>query len=353
MKYQIISEKDTEAVSQMESFVLSHSNCHFLQSPKWRRVKANWHWHGILAWDNEKITGAMSVLIRKLPLGFSILYAPRGPVCDRNDYQIMSELIKGVGKLSKAHHGIHLYIDPDEADSNDEFRRMMKGFSFTEKSDNGFGNIQPQFVFRLDLENKTESDIFENFSQKTRYNIRLAARRGVGISRYRGDQKIPTTALNAFSQLMEATGKRDGFRIRDKEYFKRLLTAFGKNAVLLLANHNGTAIAGAIEIFYGNKAWYLYGASANEYRNMMPNYLLQWEMMALALKRGCSIYDFRGVPGCVSESDPLYGLYRFKKGFGGEYTKFTGLFIYAYKPVLSQLFLKAMALKAKNKGGEN
>ncbi len=344
MKYQIISESETELVLQMDDFVRSHGNCHFLQSPLWRQVKAQWRWYGILVWDNQYIVGAMSVLIRKLPLGMSILYAPRGPICDRNDHKIVKELLNGARELAKRYNGIHFCIDPDESADNEDFRRMMKGFSFIEKNDNDFGNIQPQFVFRLDTKNKTENEIFDNFSQKTRYNIRLAARRGVGISCYRGDQRIPDSAFNSFSQLMETTGKRDGFKVRNKEYFKRLLAAFGKDAVLFLANHNGTAIAGAIEILYGDTAWYLYGASANEYRNMMPNYLLQWEMICLALKRGCSVYDFRGVPGDVSESNPLYGLYRFKKGFGGEYTKFTGLFTYAYKPIMSQMFLKAIEL---------
>ena len=91
-----------------------------------------------------------------------------------------------------------------------------------------------------------------------------------------------------------------------------------------MAFHEGQPIAGTLAIHYGDKVWYLYGASSNEHRNLMPNYLLQWTMIQWAIETGCRIYDFRGVSGDVSEDNPLYGLYRFKKGFGGEFTEFVG-----------------------------
>ena len=86
----------------------------------------------------------------------------------------------------------------------------------------------------------------------------------------------------------------------------------------------GTPIAGTLAIHYGDKVWYLYGASSNEHRNLMPNYLLQWRMIQWAVETGCRIYDFRGVSGNVSEDNPLYGLFRFKQGFGGDFTEFVG-----------------------------
>ena len=83
-------------------------------------------------------------------------------------------------------------------------------------------------------------------------------------------------------------------------------------------------IAGTLAIAYGDKVWYLYGASSNESRNLMPNYLLQWSMIQWSIERGCRMYDFRGVSGDVSEDNPLYGLFRFKQGFGGTFTEFVG-----------------------------
>ena len=86
----------------------------------------------------------------------------------------------------------------------------------------------------------------------------------------------------------------------------------------------GAPIAGTLAIHYGDKVWYLYGASSNEHRNLMPNYLLQWRMIQWAVETGCRVYDFRGVSGNVSEDNPLYGLFRFKQGFGGDFTEFVG-----------------------------
>ena len=123
---------------------------------------------------------------------------------------------------------------------------------------------------------------------------------------------------------MQATGQRDHFQVRGREYFHALLRAMGEDARLLMACHGDSPIAGAIEVFCGEKAWYLYGASSNDHRNLMPNYLLQWEMIRWAVEKGCRVYDFRGVSGDVSEDNPLYGLYRFKKGFGGDFTEFVG-----------------------------
>lgn len=341
--YKIISSEHSADISQMEQFVRSHQNCHFAQTPQWREVKTFWHWRGVLAYRADgALAGVLSVLIRPLPLGLSMLYAPRGPICDRNDPAVMGELIAGAQEIARASHALLLHMDPDEDNSNEDFRQLMQRFGFREQSDDGFGNIQPQFVFRLDIADKSENDVFAGFTQKTRYNIRLAQRKGVEIEQYPGDRRVPDDVMDSFAQLMEVTGARDNFTVRGGEYFRQLLAAFGADASLFLARYQGDPIAGTIAIFYGNKAWYLYGASSNSHRNVMPNYLLQWEMIRCALARGCSIYDFRGVSGDLSEDNPLYGLYRFKKGFNGTFTKFTGLFTYHYAPLLSRLFLRAL-----------
>lgn len=122
------------------------------------------------------------------------------------------------------------------------------------------------------------------------------------------------------------------------------MKALKEDAQIYVAYLHGQPIAGSIEVFCGNKAWYLYGASSNEHRNVMPNYLLQWIMIQEAMERGCELYDFRGVPGNVSEDNPLYGLYRFKKGFSGTYTKFTGLFSYKFRPIFSTMFERVMMI---------
>lgn len=329
--WKIIEKDDKTDVARMEQFVRQHPCGHFMQLPRWSEAKSFWDWRGILVYRDGAIAAAMSVLIRPMPMGFSLLYAPRGPVCERTDRALWEELMAAAERIAAAHRAVLLYLDPDEPDSDQDFRKLMKHLKFREQTDTGFGNIQPQHVFRLDLSGKEEKEIFGAFSSKTRYNIRLAQRKGVCIREY--SSVIPESELHHFSELMQTTGARDHFQVRGAEYFRTLLHALGKDARLLMAYHGDLPIAGAIEVFCGEKSWYLYGASSNEHRNLMPNYLLQWTMILRALERRCRLYDFRGVPGAVSEDHPLYGLYRFKKGFSGAYTTFTGLFVHSFLPM--------------------
>ena len=343
--WQIIGKENLEAVSQMEQFVARHEKGHFMQLPQWAQVKSFWDWKGILVFREDRIVAAMSVLIRSMPMGLSLLYAPRGPVCDRNDRDVWTELMAALKRMAKEHRALLLYLDPDEPDTNAEFLSLMKKWKFREQSDEGFGNIQPQFVFRLALDGRDEEGLFDHFSQKTRYNIRLAQRKGVTIREYSGSEHIPEAVLDSFTALMETTGQRDHFQVRGKAYFKSILNALGDDARLFMAYYQDIPIAGSIEVFCGNKAWYLYGASANDHRNMMPNYLLQWTMIQNAMEQNCDLYDFRGVPGDVSKDHPLYGLYRFKKGFSGTYTKFSGLFVHSFLPMSGFLIERAMKLR--------
>lgn len=343
--WKLFDRTNIDMVREFDSFVKAHCNGHFMQTTAWADVKPMWDWQGIVVYGSEGITAAMGVLIRPLPLGFSMLYAPRGPVCDRNDQALWEELLAALKQLARKRKGILLHLDPDESDSNSHFRAMLKELGFTEKADEGFGNIQPQYVFRLSLNNREEGEVFRSFSQKTRYNIGLSLRKGITLREYAGDEAIPHGVLEDFYSLMETTGQRDHFFIRTQAYFEGLLRALQEDARIFVAYLYGQPIAGSIEVFCGKKAWYLYGASANAHRNAMPNYLLQWVMIQRAIARGCEMYDFRGVPGDVTEADPLYGLYRFKKGFSGTYTKFTGLFTYRFRPLMCMVLEAAMALR--------
>ena len=336
---------NTAAVGEMEAFVRRHPSGHFMQMPAWAKVKTYWKWRGVCICDEDHIRAAMGVLIRPLALGLTLFYIPRGPVCDRNDPAVWGELLAALRQMAKKYHAILLYTDPDELDSNGEFRSIMAKLCFRETMDEGFGNIQPQYVFRLDLKDRDPEAVFQAFSSKTRYNIGLSRRKGVAIREYSGSDPIPDFIFRHFDRLMRTTGQRDHFSVRGEDYFRGLMEALQADAAIYIAYLNGQPIAGSIEIFCGEKAWYLYGASANEHRSAMPNYLLQWTMIQRALERGCTLYDFRGVPGNPREEDPLYGLYRFKKGFSGTYTKFTGLFTLEFRPGWCRLFRMAMDLR--------
>ena len=170
--------------------------------------------------------------------------------------------------------------------------------------------------------------------QKTRYNIRLATKKGVIIKEGTRED------LKDFHRIMEVTGKRDDFMIRPLSYFEKMYDELAPEHLKLMMAYTpeGEPISGIIDIIYGNKIWYLYGASSNEHRNLMPNYLLQWNMIKYSIEQKKDMYDFRGVVGVVDESHPQYGLYRFKQGFNAEFTEFIGELYINYKPFTNKMF---------------
>ncbi|MGE4282573.1 MAG: lipid II:glycine glycyltransferase FemX [Clostridia bacterium] len=315
-----------------ESFLKSHEKGHFMQSPEWAQVKSNWKNEVVVIEDKDgNIKGSMSMLIRKIPLfKYTIMYSPRGPVCDIHDKETFRALLDGAKQLAKKHNSYVLKIDPDVEKEDEQFGEIVRELGFNVKNaSKNFEGIQPRFVFRLDIKDKTEEEVMTEFHNKTRYNIRLAERKGVVTS-------IGTKEdLREFHKVMRETGVRDEFVIRSLEYFEKMYDCLApKHLRLYTAHYEGKLVAGTIAILYGNKVWYLYGASSNEYRNVMPNYLLQWEMIKWALENGCEIYDFRGVSGDLDESNPLYGLYKFKKGFNGKFTEFIGELDLIFNPLI-------------------
>ena len=327
--YELITEA---TLPEYEAFVQSHPKGNFAQSSLWAKQKPMWQWDAIaVRGEDGAIRGSLAVMTRKVPgIGRTLMYGCRGPVCDLDDRETFSQLLDGAKVLAKKYKSYVIKIDPDVPSSNTAFSSMLQSFGFRAKEGGkNFEAIQPRYVFRLNVEGKTEEELLANFHQKWRYNIRLAERKGVTV-RICGKEMVP-----AFSDLMLTTGVRDGFVTRKPEYFAAMLDNLGEHARLYMAfDPNDTPIAGTLAIHYGDKVWYLYGASSNEHRNLMPNYLLQWRMIQWAVETNCRIYDFRGVSGDVSEDNPLYGLFRFKQGFGGDFTEFVGEMDLVLSPVI-------------------
>ena len=320
-----------------KNFLEGNERCNFQQSLEWAEVKKpNWKPEVILAEDDKKnIIGSLCVWIRKMPIFGNIMYASRGPVCDIHNKEILKQLTDGATKLADKYNAIVLRIEPDILKSDEEYRKIMVelGYKIKDDAKDFKDEIQPRFVFRLDIKDKTEDEIMKNFKSKWRYNIRLAGRKGVTIKDGTKED------LKDFHKIMIETGKRDDFIIRPLSYFEKMYDCLGpKHMKVLMAYYEGKPISGVIPIFYGNKTWYLYGASSNEHRNLMPNYLLQWEMIKMAIARHDDVYDFRGVSGVVDESHPQYGLYRFKQGFGATFTEFVGEVYIPYKPFKYKLY---------------
>ena len=341
---------DEKSSKEYTEFLEKHERCNFQQSIEWSKVKTSWKTEVILAEDNNgKIIGSLMVLIRKIPIFGYIMYSSRGPVCDIHNKEVLAQLTEGAKQLAKKYNAIVLRIEPDIVSSDEKFRNIMieLGYKIKDDAKNFREEIQPRYVFRLNTKNKTEEELFANLHSKTRYNVRLATKKGVTV-------KVGAREdLKDFHKIMITTGIRDGFITRPLEYFEKMYDCLGEHMKLLMAYYEDKPISGVIVIIYGNKTWYLYGESSNEHRNLMPNYLLQWEMIKIALQNKSDIYDLRGVPGIADNSN---GLYRFKKGFGAEYTEFIGEVYIEFNPLKYRLYkfaekafrnLRALKLKLK------
>ncbi|MGN1298955.1 MAG: lipid II:glycine glycyltransferase FemX [Candidatus Scatovivens sp.] len=351
----ILDETDE---NRYKEFLESHERCNFQQSLEWGRVKTSWKKEVVISENEEKkIVGSICVWIRKIPLFGNIMYSARGPVCDIHNENVLKDLTDGLKYLAKKYNAFALRTEPDIEKTDKEYREIVTdlGYKIKDNSKDFKDEIQPRFVFRLNLKGKTEDEIFKEFHQKTRYNIRLATKKGVKIKEGTKED------LKDFHKIMIETGTRDNFGIRTLSYFEKMYDEMApKHMKLLMAYYEEKPIAGIIPIIYGNKVWYLYGASSNSNRNLMPNYLLQWTMIQQAIKMGAEMYDFRGVSGVVDENHPQYGLYRFKKGFNATFTEFIGEVYIPFKPVIyklykfsEKLYRTLRTIKRKLKDGRN
>lgn len=337
---------DIKEKARFDKFIASHAKGHFLQLWEWGEVKRGMGWEPlplVLEEDGE-IRAALLILKRCLPLPVlkkCIFYAPRGPVADVESEEICRALFEGASRVAKEHKAIFLKIDPDVPVKNQVFADILKKCSFR-KNETGldFEGVQPAFVFRLDI-TPSEINLLQNMHSKWRYNIKLAGRKGVTIREAENKED-----LRLFYRILQETAIRDKFLIRGYEYFEWIwgYMVEAGYAQVFLAEYQGQVISATLAMILGDKAWYLYGASSNEYRNVMPNYLIQWEMIRWARQKGCTLYDFRGVSGDLDENNPLYGLYRFKKGFNGEFTEFAGEWDRVYSPVFYWLWTRVLPL---------
>lgn len=234
----LLEEKDKK---RYKEFLEKHERCNFQQSLEWGEVKDSWIKEVILSEnDNGEIIGSLCVWIRKIPIFGNLMYVARGPVCDLHDEKVFRDFKEGAEKLSKKYNAFVLRMEPDVEKTDEEFRKIVTNFGFKIKDDSKDfkDEIQPRFVFQLDLTGKDKDTIFKEFHQKTRYNIRLATKKGVEIKEgTREDLKV-------FHKIMVETGKRDNFLIRSLSYFEKMYDELApKHMKLLMAYHDGEAIS--------------------------------------------------------------------------------------------------------------
>ena len=340
---------DIKEKAYFNHFVADHPQGHFLQLWEWGMVKKGmgWEYLPLVVEKDGVIKASLLILKRRLPLpGIrkSIFYAPRGPVVDLDDEELCRILIESTRRIAKVHGAIFLKIDPAVPVGDRRFSEILLrcGFKFNETGLD-FEGVQPKFVFQLDI-TPTEDELLASMHQKWRYNIKLAGRKGVVVREAQDKDD-----LKCFYAILQETAQRDKFLIRGYEYFEWIwdYMVSEKYAQIFLAEYEGRVISATLGLILGTKFWYLYGASSNEDRHVMPNYLIQWEMIKWARVHGCTLYDFRGVSGDLDEDNPLYGLYRFKKGFGGELTEFLGELDKVYSPFFYFLWNNALPVYQK------
>lgn len=344
----ILNQENEADCKRFDRFMKEHSHSSYTQCLDWSKVKANWKHEAIFVENDDGIiVGAALLLIREAPLvKRSILYAPRGPVWDWDDIETFHQLMLMMAIIAKRYHAYKIIVDPYFKENDQKQIDFLQsfGFDFTPKTP-PLTTIQSRTTYVLNLTGKTAEEVFENFHSKWRYNIRLASRKGV-------ECRVCTTeeALNDFYALMVKTGERDGFIPRSQAYFDTFINALGNSCRLYMCYHEGTPLSGAITTNFAGRTFYVYGASSNENRNLMPNYLMQWSMIQWAIETGCDLYDFGGIAFYEDETHRNHGVYKFKKGFNGEINIYAGEFtqvLDAKIDKMEKLFKKAKKLLRK------
>jgi peptidoglycan pentaglycine glycine transferase (the first glycine) len=339
--------KQVDDYSGFNEYVARHPHGSVLQTTNWGQLKetTGWEWHPLAVLDGGKIAASALVLARPLKgLGIHILYSPRGPLF--SSLEALNKLSQGVRELGTKKRAFAWKVDPALPPEDKRWQKFVQEQRLAKVvSDSNFGGVQPKYVMDLDITPPLQ-DILAQMKSKTRYNIRYAARKGVKVIRSRRKQD-----LSVFYALLQETAARDGFAVRDLSYFESMwdyLIEAGL-AQLFLAYHGELPLAGAIAFRLGRRAWYVYGASSDELRNLQASHLMQWEMIKWAKAFGCAVYDFRGVSGELDPNNPLYGLYRFKEGFGATLREYVGEFDLVLNRPLYHMWQAALKLQARRR----
>jgi peptidoglycan pentaglycine glycine transferase (the first glycine) len=313
---------------EWDQFLSQYPNAHILQTSTWGELKS------VFGWDATRLvvgTSGVQILFRRIPLGYHIAYIAKGPVGD--DWEA---ILPAIDSLCRSRRSIFLKVEPDiwEKGSDSDKEQTPPGFYMSSHS------IQPPRTLVVDLRGD-EGAILGRMKQKTRYNVRLALKRGIIVR--------PTADIQLFYDIVRVTSERDQFGVHSLAYYQKCYDIFHPRGEceLFIAEYDGQPLAGLMVFAHGGRAWYFYGASSNQFRELMPTYLLQWEAMRWAKNQGCEEYDLWGVPDAdiddleenfTSRSDGLWGVYRFKRGFGGKLQRAMGPWDRVYMPTIYKLY---------------
>lgn len=337
--------------SEWDAFVQAHPDAHILQTGAWAELKTKFGWRAarVVArkHGDPTILGGAQVLFRPMPLDIgSVAYVPRGPLTDWNDDDLTAYVIDICHDIAQRDSAWVLKLEPDLPDTPEHAERLRKlGFRPSAHT------IQPPRTIVIDLR-PDEDTLLANMKQKTRYNIRLAEKKGVTVRQAEPDQI--EAELARFNALMQTTGERDAFGVHSADYYAAAYALFSADdqVALFFAEYEGRPLSTVMVFAVAGRAYYLYGASSNEERQRMPSYAVQWAAIRWAKARGCTSYDMYGVPDFdeatleaefTERSDGLWPVYRFKRGWGGELVRTVGTWDYVYSRIGYQLYKFATA----------
>ena len=334
------SEEDAE----WDAFVANHPNGSILQTTNWARLKNRFGWTSHRVWlrkDGQLVAGAQ-ILYRAAAVGLvKMAYISHGPLVNWDDEEQVTVLLNQIDQSVYERGASILKMEPllwqSEA-MTAKWEAICQQHDLLPNTD----TIQPPNTVLVDLR-PSPDEILAAMKQKTRYNIRLAAKKEVTVRQ--GSLKD----IAIFNKLMRETGERDAFGIHTPMYYHAAFEIFEpKNQVaLFLAEYDGRPLAGVMVFVLGNTAAYLYGASSNEERQRMPTYAVQWAAMEWAKAQGCHWYDLWGVPDAPEDEleanftdrhDGLWGVYRFKRGFGGQIQRTIGATDRIYNKLVYKLY---------------
>ena len=316
-------------------------NPHLLQTWEWGAFKSRRQWHATrYLWVDSGTNSpraAAAVLTRRLgPLPVRIMYVPKGPVLDYANRRVLETVLGHLETMARRARAPFIKIDPDVGRHGDVGRDVVdtvrkRGWRRSEEE------IQFRNTILIDLTSSLE-ELLMGMKPKWRYNVRLAKRRGVTV-RSGTLQDLPL-----LYDMYQDTAMRGGFVIRPWDYYRDVWSSFTQAGLAqpLIAEVEDRPAAMVVIYRFARRAYYLHGASYSEHLDDMPNNLLQWEAMKWAKERGCTVYDMWGAPDELEESDPMWGVYRFKIGFGGEFVERLGAWDYPSHRVLYWLYSVAI-----------
>jgi lipid II:glycine glycyltransferase (peptidoglycan interpeptide bridge formation enzyme) len=333
-----------EADAEWDAFVAAHPHGSILQTTNWARLKGRFGWRSWRVWVREQgqLVAGAQLLFRSRALGLLRMgYMPHGPLTTWDNRELTDVLFNQIDRAVWEHRASLLKIEP-LLWQHEAAAETWQSLSTAPDMHTAADTVQPPRTMILDL-TQSEEQLLAAMKPKTRYNIRLAERKEVTV------RPGESADLPAFTRLMAHTGQRNAFGTHAPEYYRAAWELFAPdgNAALWLAEFDGRPLAGVMVFTCGQRASYLFGGSSDQERQRMPSYAAQWAAIRWAKAQGCTTYDLWGVPDADEETleaqfeernDGLWGVYRFKRGWGGQIVRTVGCTDRVYNELFYRLY---------------